>query len=414
MALRPADFESAASTGSAIPALKGQKYTGRDAGLRVRLRRCPRAHRPASRCRSAARAGCCTWTRKPARSRTSSSPICPAARRPGGRAGAERHARDEGAPRGPQGERRQDRAVRRARARASARRSRSSVQAIRRRPGTRSSSEDVAVKVEAREGELYRVRFSKPVDGSARALRRGAAAALHPPRAAGARTPSATRPCTRECPARSPRPPPACISIEAHAAEARAARARRSPKSRCTSAPAPSSRCASTKIEAHRMHSERYASRRRPSTAISARRRRRVLAVGTTSAARAGVGGTSSGTSSERRDRLFITPASSSASSTRLLTNFHLPRSTLLMLVSAFAGMREHPRGLRARDRRALPLLLLRRRDADRDDEVRRSCNSDGAARRGMLELRARPRRDAGVHAGRHLRHGEGDVARAS
>ena len=57
---------------------------------------------------------------------------------------------------------------------------------------------------------------------------------------------------------------------------------------------------------------------------------------------------------------LFITPGYEFRVVDRLLTNFHLPKSTLLMLVSAFAGYDRDgslPRG-RAR---ALPLLLVRR-----------------------------------------------------
>src|SRR6185312_11954980 len=49
-------------------------------------------------------------------------------------------------------------------------------------------------------------------------------------------------------------------------------------------------------------------------------------------------------------------------------------------------GKGTHPRGLSPRDPRALPLFLLRRRDADRD--MRFSVtHRDGAARRGELEL---------------------------
>src|SRR6202008_2963974 len=46
----------------------------------------------------------------------------------------------------------------------------------------------------------------------------------------------------------------------------------------------------------------------------------------------------------------------------------------------------EHPQGLRSRHRRALPLFLVRRRDADRAMRFQLVAK-DGEARRGVLEL---------------------------
>ena len=66
------------------------------------------------------------------------------------------------------------------------------------------------------------------------------------------------------------------------------------------------------------------------------------------------------------RTTLFVTPGFEFRRVDALLTNFHLPRSTLLALVMAFAGVEETRRALPGRDRGALPLLLVRRRDAGR------------------------------------------------
>jgi len=92
----------------------------------------------------------------------------------------------------------------------------------------------------------------------------------------------------------------------------------------------------------HKMHSERYAIPEETVAAVQAARAAggRVGAVGTTSlralesAARDGVLRAGSG-----ETELFITPGYHFNVVDRLITNFHLPRSTLLMLVSAFGGM---------------------------------------------------------------------------
>ena len=87
-------------------------------------------------------------------------------------------------------------------------------------------------------------------------------------------------------------------------------------------------------IEAHRMHAERFAIP--PATATALQAARRVVAIGTTTVralesmgeVRAGEGVTD----------IFIRPPYQFKIVNALLTNFHLPRSTLLMMVSAFAS----------------------------------------------------------------------------
>lgn len=87
-------------------------------------------------------------------------------------------------------------------------------------------------------------------------------------------------------------------------------------------------------IEAHRLHRERYDVPRATMDAIAGRR---VLAVGTTSL-RALESAALTGQLHGDTD-LFVRPGFQFLLVDRLLTNFHLPRSSLLMLVAAFAGL---------------------------------------------------------------------------
>lgn len=96
------------------------------------------------------------------------------------------------------------------------------------------------------------------------------------------------------------------------------------------------------RIAEHRMHREWYSVSPTAAETINAARScgARVTAVGTTSL-RALESAAHNGRveAGERDTRLFITPGFRFQIVDRLVTNFHLPKSTLLMLVSAFAGM---------------------------------------------------------------------------
>jgi S-adenosylmethionine:tRNA ribosyltransferase-isomerase len=95
-------------------------------------------------------------------------------------------------------------------------------------------------------------------------------------------------------------------------------------------------------IAAHTMHAERYRIPEATAAAVTAARERdgRVVAVGTTTLRALEAAAASDGVvrAGEGETRLFITPGYAFRAVDRLLTNFHLPRSTLLMLVAAFGG----------------------------------------------------------------------------
>lgn len=93
----------------------------------------------------------------------------------------------------------------------------------------------------------------------------------------------------------------------------------------------------------HRIHTERYVIPAGTADAIRAARRRggRVVAVGTTTARTLEYAATDGGDIVEGGGEadIFIYPGYRFKAVDALITNFHLPGSTLLMLVSAFAGL---------------------------------------------------------------------------
>jgi S-adenosylmethionine:tRNA ribosyltransferase-isomerase len=97
-------------------------------------------------------------------------------------------------------------------------------------------------------------------------------------------------------------------------------------------------------LSEHQMHTEWYTMPQETVDAVRAARAagRDVVAVGTTSL-RALESASQSGQleAGSADTALFITPGYQFKTVTRLITNFHLPKSTLLMLVSAFAGFEE-------------------------------------------------------------------------
>ena len=110
--------------------------------------------------------------------------------------------------------------------------------------------------------------------------------------------------------------------------------------------------------------------------------------------------------------RLFILPGYRFKVIDLLLTNFHLPRSTLFMLVAALAGLDRMKAAYAHAVACGLPVLLVWRRLPDRAAQMTVGFEvlaRDGAARAGRLYDRARRRRDAGLYAGRHRGNGEGD-----
>ena len=94
-------------------------------------------------------------------------------------------------------------------------------------------------------------------------------------------------------------------------------------------------------LSEHKMHTEWYTIAQDTVDAVRATKAagRDVIAVGTTSL-RALESASQSGAlqAGSADTALFITPGYTFKTVTRLVTNFHLPKSTLLMLVSAFAG----------------------------------------------------------------------------
>ncbi len=96
-------------------------------------------------------------------------------------------------------------------------------------------------------------------------------------------------------------------------------------------------------LSEHRMHAERYRLSEELAARIATTRATggRIVAVGTTSvrALESAAAETGSVVAGDGETRIFITPGYRFRVVDALITNFHLPESTLLMLVSAFGGI---------------------------------------------------------------------------
>ncbi|MDD3243820.1 MAG: tRNA preQ1(34) S-adenosylmethionine ribosyltransferase-isomerase QueA [Eubacteriales bacterium] len=102
---------------------------------------------------------------------------------------------------------------------------------------------------------------------------------------------------------------------------------------------------AEDQVEAHQMHSEYYRISAETAELINAARRNggKVVAVGTTSARVLETVTTPDGIvhAGEGDTQIFIYPGYTFKGVDALITNFHLPHSTLLMMISALAGREE-------------------------------------------------------------------------
>ena len=188
---------------------------------------------------------------------------------------------------------------------------------------------EIPIRIEGREGELYRVRFSQDIDG---VLERFGAVPLppyihHMPGADDAeryQTVYAAAPGAVAAPT-------AGLHFDAAMLKKLEQRGARIAKLTLHVGFGTFQPLRTEVVEEHRMHHERYSIPQETLDAISGKR---VLAVGTTSLRAL----ESFALKKEAQTNLFIYPGFEFRVVNRLLTNFHLPRSTLLMLVSAFAG----------------------------------------------------------------------------
>jgi S-adenosylmethionine:tRNA ribosyltransferase-isomerase len=198
-------------------------------------------------------------------------------------------------------------------------------------PGSEVFIGKVAVKVEAREGELYRVRFSQDIHG---VLERFGAVPLPPYIRHAPQAEDAERYQTVYAKV------PGAVAAPTAGLHFDDGMLKKLERKGATIAKVTLHVGFGTfqpvrvdEIEAHRMHKERYRISPGVMDSLSGKR---TLAVGTTSlraleaAARTG--------QLEGETDLFITPGFEFRVVKRLLTNFHLPKSTLLMLACAFGG----------------------------------------------------------------------------